>query len=204
VSKGLDANQDLSAHAACLAKAGFGFACRYIKRLPSALTHAEAVALSAAGLSVVSVVEIGSPTSVAHFSQARGLEDGAFAYAYARDHLKQPTSAPIYFAADFDATPADIQGPINAYFMGVTAAFEKNGFGSPAYPIGVYGSGATCAWLLKNTAVTYAWLAMSRGWRGSKTFSGWNIRQLVGETVCGVSVDTDESRGHGGGFQVHA
>jgi hypothetical protein len=46
---------------------------------------------------------------------------------------------------------------------------------------------------------------MSRGWCGSRTFAGWNLRQSVAEGAgCGLSVDLDESSGHGGGFKIAA
>jgi Domain of unknown function (DUF1906) len=202
MKRGLDSDTPLGPHAACLAQAGYTFACRYIKRTASALTHAEAKALSAAGLYVVSIVEIGSPTSAGYFSYARGLEDADFAYAYARDHLIQPAGSVIYFAVDYDAALADLKGPIAAYFKGVLQAFDSASGGHPEYHIGVYGSGLTCSKVFMNTAVTHTWLSMSTGWRGSRTFLGWNLKQTVGGTACGVSIDEDESRGAGGGWKV--
>jgi hypothetical protein len=203
--KGLDANTPLGPHADCIAKSGFHFVGRYIKRTNSALTHAEAQVLSTAGLSIVSVVEIGFPTHAAYFSQAKGQEDGSFAYSYAHNHLKQPVGSCLYFAVDYDASLADIKGPITSYFKGILDAFHNSGNatgGHPAYALGVYGSGLTCATLLKTTAVSYAWLSMSMGWQGSRSFKGWNLKQSAGGTVCGVLVDYDASNGHGGGWTL--
>jgi hypothetical protein len=200
--KGLDANTILTPHAKCIKYAGFGFCARYIKRTASALTHAEAQTLSAAGLYIVSVVEIGSPTQASYFSHARGMEDGTFSYSYMRDQLKQPVGSCCYFAVDFDASLADIKGPITDYFKGILQAFDGSSNGHPVYPIGVYGNGLCCGTLLKTTAVTYSWLSMSMGWRGSRSFKGWNLKQAAGGTVCGVSVDYDQSNSHGGGWKL--
>ncbi len=199
-TRGLDANTPLGIHAECIVKEGFTFVARYYKATATCLSRSEALALSAAGLSIVTVVERGSPTHADYFSRARGFGDGIFAWHKAQNEIRQPTGAPVYFAVDYDASDADVAGPITEYFAGVHEAFGSKG---PAeYPIGVYGSGLVCSHLLLHTPVTYSWLSMSKGWRGGHTFTGWNLNQTVGSSVCGVSVDLDESNGHGGGFKV--
>jgi Rv2525c-like, glycoside hydrolase-like domain len=205
MAKGIDANVDCSAQAHCIKAAGFDFVGRYYKFVTHShpLTRSEALALSAAGLYVVAVYENGSPTQSGYFSHTRGLQDGKRAYEYARDTIRQPEGAAIYFAVDYDASAAEVKGVITAYFHGLTEAFAAAGGSNPAYPIGVYGSGSTCSWLLRHTTATYTWLAMSRGWSGSRNFEGWNLKQRVATApVCGISVDLDESNGHGGGFKV--
>src|SRR5260370_26652746 len=137
MSRGLDANVDLTAHAHCIKDAGFSFVCRYYKHTRSSLSRAEALALSAAGLNVVVVVEAGSPTSVGYFSRAKGTADGTFAYQKARDTIKQPPGSAIYFAADYDVSQADAAGPVKSYFEGVLAAFNAESGNDPAYAIGV-------------------------------------------------------------------
>jgi hypothetical protein len=205
MAQGLDADVDCSAQAQCIKDAGFDFVARYYKFTSRSqpLTRSEVVALSQAGLDLVAVYESGLPTSASYFSHARGIQDGTRAYQYARDEIRQPAGSPIYFAVDYDASPGDFQGVITEYFKGIAQAFDTASGATPAYPIGVYGSGSTCAWMLTHTNVTYAWLAMARGWRGSRTFAGWNLRQRVATNlVCGISVDLDESNGHGGGFKI--
>ena len=138
--------------------------------------------------------------SAAYFSRARGLRDGQRAYRYAANVIGQPPGSPIYFAVDFDPSPSEISGVVNDYFQGVMSAFSAAGF---AYPIGVHGSGCACSWLVENTDyVTFAWLAQAEGWCGFDTFTAWNIKQTGGSTVCGLSVDLDESSGDGGGFRL--
>lgn len=198
MTKGIDANVDLTDHAGCLARKGFDFACRYLKHTSSCLTAAEARALSARGLSVVVVVEAGYPTSPAYFSRVKGSEDGAFAAGKARA-IGIPPGGAIYFACDFDATLAAVKGPITDYFNAILTEFKAE---HAEWAVGVYGSGLTCATLLRTTGVTYAWLAMSSGWRGSRSFTGWNIKQQAGGLICGVNADTDVSNGHGGGFKI--
>jgi glycoside hydrolase-like protein len=205
MAKGLDANVHCTDQAQCIKQAGFDFVGRYYKFVSRAqpLTRAEAIALSRAGLYIVAVYENGRPTRAGYFSHTKGLQDGKRAYEYARDVIGQPEGAPIYFAVDYDASIPDLDGVITEYFGGLAQAFDAASSGNPAYPIGVYGSGCTCAWLLKHTSVTYTWLAMSRGWCGSRTFAGWNLRQSASEhAVCGIAVDLDESSGHGGGFKI--
>lgn len=205
MARGLDANHDVSASAARLKAAGYDFVARYYKFTPGShgLTRVEAAALSAAGLSVVAVFENGSPTEAAYFSLSAGFRDGEMAYRHARHVIEQPPGSPIYFAVDFDAAAPEVEGPVAGYFRGVLAAFHQEAKGEPAYAIGVYGSGAACGWLKRHTAVSYAWLAASAGWRGSRSFAGWNLRQTaVEQHVFGLLVDLDESRGHGGGFRV--
>ena len=197
-NKGIDANTDLTNHATCLKGAGIDWVGRYYKHGSSCLTRSEASVLSHAGLYIVTVVEAGFPTSAGYFSHAKGLSDGAWAYRYAHEVIGQPGGSAIYFAVDFDASLEDLAGPIKSYFQGIHEAFGPN----PLYAVGVYGSGATCASITKNTPTQYSWLTMSKGWRGGRTFKGWNINQLAGATICGVSVDTDETNGHGGGWKL--
>lgn len=198
MAKGLDANVNLALHAACLKAAGIDFVCRYLKHTPSCLTRSEASVLSHAGLYIVTVVEAGFPTSVDYFSKAKGLSDGAWAYRYAHEELGQSPGSCIYMACDFDATQADVSGPIKDYFLGVHEAFGPN----PLYAVGIYGSGAACAYITKNTPTPYSWLSLSKGWRGSRAYKGWCLNQTNGGTICGVNVDFDESNGHAGGWKL--
>src|SRR6266566_1870295 len=171
MARGLDANEDLTAHAAAIRAAGYEFVGRYYKFTHGShpLTQGEARALSAAGLWVLVVYESGLPTSAGYFSRLRGSGDGLRAYHYAQEAIQQPAGAPIYFAVDYDAAEEDIRGPIHEYFGQIHAAFDQAGLGHPLYPVGVYGSGAVCRYLTRETAVSYSWLAGSRRWRGC----GW-------------------------------
>lgn len=205
MTQGFDATADCSAHAEAIRAAGYRFVGRYyfdiVSHAKVKLTLSEARALSAAGLYVVAVFENG-PDHPGYFSHAKGLSDGAAAFRYAADQIGQPRDSPIYFAVDYDASAADLDGPVAAYFAGLAEAFAVESGDGGAFPIGVYGSGLACSKLLGSGAAEFAWLAQATDWRGTSTFAGWTLRQGESRTVLGLSVDLDESRGHGGGFQV--
>jgi len=109
-------------------------------------------------MNIVAVWEDGSPTSNQYFSRNEGVDDGTSAYNMASKN-GQPADTPIYFAVDYDATDADISGCINDYFLGIKEGFDTIGAGAPVHSIGVYGSGAVCAWLLSRNVVSVVQLA---------------------------------------------
>lgn len=205
MTQGFDTPSDCTAKAEAIRVAGYRFVGRYyydiISHVKTRLTQSEAEALSAAGLYVVAVFENG-PDHPGYFSHAKGVSDGTAAFRYAADQVGQPLGSPIYFAVDYDASAADLEGAIADYFAGVTEAFAAESNGGDAYPLGVYGSGLTCSQVLASGAVAFSWLAQARGWSGYDTFTEWNLRQGPTRSVLGLSVDLNESQGHGGGFQI--
>src|SRR6185437_13935655 len=102
-----------------------------------------------------------------HFSYERGYADALTAYQQARA-IGQPFGSAIYFAVDYNAPDRDIAGAVNQYFRGVHAAFAAAGGGRPPYRVGVYGSGAVCAYLKRMRMADYAWLSASAAWSGSR------------------------------------
>jgi len=204
--QGLDASTKCATQAKCLKSAGYEFVCRYYARnTKKAIGLAEARALSAAGLNIVVIWE-DVPTSTAYFSHSRGVDDATSAY-HAAMLLGQPAESPIYFAVDYDAPPDAIAGAIADYFKGVDDGFKAIAMGSSVHPIGVYGSGATCSWLLKRGMATFSWLAQSTKWSGHDTFSEWNIKQGPGKPLSkcgGLSIDTDQAQESYGGFAISA
>jgi hypothetical protein len=196
--RGLDANVDLTRHATCLKGEGFDYAIRYynIHNLSKNLTLGEAQALVRAGLQLGAVWEDGSPIRASFFNRAKGVLHGTAAYHMAMEKIGQPEGTPIYFAVDFDAAASEITGVISDYFKGIRAGFEAIGGNQPRYQIGVYGSGLTCGKLLDSELVTFTWLAMSTGFRGSKDFAKkkrYNLIQFLPKDVCDVNVDPDET-----------
>jgi len=196
--RGLDANVELTRHVVCLKNQGFAFAVRYYNtHNPSKnLLLGEAQALVRAGLQIGAVWEDGSPTKASFFSRAKGVVHGTAAYHMALDRIGQPEGTPIYFAVDFDASSTEIAGVITDYFKGIRAGFEAIGGANPRYQVGVYGSGLTCGKLLDSGLVTFSWLAMSTGFRGSRDFARnklYNLIQFLPEDVCDVNVDPDET-----------
>jgi hypothetical protein len=202
-NSGIDLSTDCSAQVDCIKGSGKSFVGRYYANPHSKkiLTLNEAKAISQAGLSVVAVWEDGMPTSGSYFSYSEGVDNGTSAYNMA-SKIGQPANTPIYFAVDYDAIDDDITGSINDYFRGLRDGFNTISGGTPIHPIGVYGSGAVCSWLLARNAAAYCWLAQSTGWRGYNDFTAWNIKQHAETSLCSLDVDLDDAVADYGGFKV--
>ncbi len=182
MKNGVDAYADCSSIASDLSGNGRSFVCRYLANSGrKRITRREAEVLNREGLTIVTVWEDGFPTRGSYFSFAKGVDDATSAYHDA-SVLGQPPRTPIYFTVDFDAGPDEVAGSVSDYFRGVAQGFTAIGSGESKYEIGVYGSGATCSWLVGQGMVTYSWLALSEGWRG-REFPQWNIRQSAGGTI---------------------
>lgn len=189
MAQGFDTTQNVTSKLADLKAAGMDFVGRYLSQSHwKVVTPAEAAAIAQAGLGLVLVYEDGS-TSAGYFSTDRGLEDGSRALQQA-GLVGAPAGTTIYFAVDYDATAADVSGPVTAYFQGVVQSFEATGFA-----IGVYGSGATCDAITGAGLAARGWLSQSRGWRGYAGYSRWSIRQGPSTVLAGLSVDKDEATG---------
>lgn len=203
MAKGVDARSDCSGIAQALVDAGVEFVARYYANSGAkVLSQGEARMLSLAGLQLVAVWEDGYPTKALYFSYAKGVDDASSAFHDALI-VGQPIDSPIYFAVDYDATNSDISGPINDYFRGIAAGFAASSGGGSVHPVGVYGSGATCSFLLARNLAAVSWLSMSPGFLGSKYFGAWNIKQTRDpQQFGGIAADLDESVGNYGGFQV--
>ena len=202
MAKGLDVAVNSTPQIGCLGEKGYAFIGRYYNtnRPSKNLTRAEAQALSAAGITIVVVWENGFPTTAGYFSHAKGVADATAALGLASG-IGQPAGSAIYFAVDYDALAADVSGPVTAYFQGVKSVFDA----APVqYAAGVYGSGATCQSLLNAGLVTFCWLSQSTGFRGSKTFAAFNIKQGPEATICTMDADADEAPDVAtcGGFMV--
>jgi hypothetical protein len=68
------------------------------------------------------------------------------------------------------------------------------GSGASNYTVGVYGSGAACDFIKSQCPfLKYSWLAESTGWRGSKSYSSWDVKQSVTTSdLCGLTVSQYE------------
>ena len=200
MKNGFDANQDLTKYGSSLLKNNYQFVVRYynINNPSKNLSLAEAHYLSNAGLGIVAIWENSYPTSSTYFSYDIGVHDGTSAYYYANKQIGQPLGSPIYFAVDYDASEDDVNKLVSAYFQGIKDGFNTISGGNPLYSIGVYGSGLVCSMLLEKNLVSFTWLAQSMGWRLSKTFTNYNLRQSLQKTECieiggGVIGDPNES-----------
>ena len=177
--KGLDSALELTRYAQSLKQThGFDFVLRYYSHTASKnLSLGEAQALSAAGLQIGVVWETAA-THASFFSRAQGLSDGSAALLCAQTVIGQPAASCIYFAVDYDATEADIDGCISDYFGGIVAAFAASQ--GARYAIGVYGSGLSCSTLVEKGFASMSWLSQSTGFAGSKAYAqsqAWNLSQ---------------------------
>lgn len=202
MAKGFDCTADTTPHIPAIKAAGYTFVARYMSHSPwKDVTRKEALALTAAGIYLVSVWESAGDHE-SFFTYAQGQKDGEAAYAYAK-MIGQPTTAPIYFAVDADLScasgqPSHTEG-VYAYFAGVRNALQVHGtMGVHTYHCGVYGSGHVCSVLKSAGMVTHTWLAQSPGWSGHD-YAEWNIKQAMGTHFAGIEIDPDISAPSGGG-----
>ncbi|MGV9835397.1 DUF1906 domain-containing protein [Nocardia niigatensis] len=166
--------------------AGYDFVIRYLsdgeRTLPGKLlTPAEADDLRAHGISIVSNWETTS---------ARMLDGYGAGVTDARAALAQVlrcggrTDRPIYFSADFDATPQQ-QVPIDAYLDGAASVIGRAN-------VGIYGGYWPVRRALDAGTATWAWQTVA--------WSGGNVDQRIalyqtGEqvTVDGVQCDVNQT-----------
>lgn len=156
----------------------------------------EAQAIAASGRKIAVVFQQGQ-NSAADFSDEKGFKAGLRAFTYARDDIGQPTGSGIYFSVDFDASSSEINQKVVPYFNGVIRAFNQESAGEPSYRIGVYGSGLTSSKLTDKGLIELTWLAMSRGFRGTREAleaGEFHLNQIPPEKVlCGLDVDFNET-----------
>jgi hypothetical protein len=207
--RGLDTTIELTRWASALRERhGFDFALRYYSHNAAKnLSLGEALALAAAGMRIGVVWETYG-THVRYFTRAQGLADSVAAWRYAREVIGQPFGSAIYFAVDYDATQADLDGPVSNYFTGVRAGLYVAGEGQMQYEVGVYGSGLCCATIVEREQASLAWLSQSTGFAGSKDYAAaqrYNLIQfretrltMDDGTVLGIDPDaSNPGRPHG-------
>jgi peptidoglycan hydrolase-like protein with peptidoglycan-binding domain len=187
---GMDASTDCSPFADQLSGQGMRFVARYYSsNARKTLTAAEAQKLSTAGVGIVAVFE-DTNNSADFFSAEIGSSQAAIALELAAA-IGQPAGSAIYFAVDYDAAPADAQGPVTAYFTAINTALAA---AATQYAIGVYGSGMTCRVVRDASLAKFTWLTCSTGFREYAAFrSQADIVQLAPERVIldGLNIDDD-------------
>jgi peptidoglycan hydrolase-like protein with peptidoglycan-binding domain len=189
-SPGMDASADCAPFAASLVAAGMRFVARYYSRFAAkAMTRAEALALSRAGLQVAAVYQ-DLNDDIRYFSPVLGRES-AFRALEQAAAVGQPAGSAIYFAADFDPTPAQLGGPMMDHFREVARAFAA---APTRYAVGVYGSGLACRTIRDAGLAAYTWLSGSAGFRESESFRPQaNLVQIApSRTICGGRLPIDD------------
>ena len=148
------------------------------------LTHAERALLVAAGIRSGFVFERGN--TAPYFSAAQGQADAETVVAYFKQ-LGVPAGVACFLAVDYDASAADLAGPVLAY-----AITFHDGLKSAGYLTGVYGSGSTCAALKKAGYAHFTWRSNASGWDGFGTAMQFDIEQQLGSFE-GLASDPDDA-----------
>ena len=197
----IDTPFNTEAKIACLKEKGVQTVIRYYNFSNSSvfprkrLELAEAELLSANGLQI-GVVFQQRQSQPADFSDLKGFAAGREAFRQAQHSIGQPADTGIYFSVDFDANLSQINHNIIPYFQGVKRAFTQEGGGDPQYRIGVYGSGLVASILREHELIDLTWLAMSRGFAGTKQAldkGEFDLAQVPPEKkLCGLDVDFNE------------
>ncbi len=184
--RGIDTATRLSAEKCKeLKAAGVEFVGRYL--VPprgslkwKALTKAEAVNISAAGMKILCVWE--TTADRAKGGAAAGARDGEQALKCARD-IGMPDTGIIYFAVDFGAQSADMDA-IAAYLRAARTQTAE-------YDIGVYGCFGVVEAMAQRKACTHFWQCV--GWSYGRKSPALNVYQSMwSHPLCGISVDDDE------------
>lgn len=186
----------------CLSTQGVQTVLRYYNHSNSRafprkrLELAEAQALSAHGMRIAVVFQQ-RQNRVADFDELKGVAAGRRAYRYAQDSIGQPAGSGIYFSVDFDASNSQVTNNVAPFFEGVKRAFDEESRGNPEYRVGAYGSGLVCGALTTRGLIELTWLAMSRGFRGTREAlrdGEFHLAQRAPATrLCGLGVDFNEA-----------
>jgi Domain of unknown function (DUF1906) len=194
----IDTPQKTTAKLTCLKSKGVTTVIRYYnfrnsQQLPDKrMELPEAQALAANGIQIAVVFQQGQNNALA-FSNAQGFKAGVAAFQQARNKIGQPAGSGIYFSVDFDASTTETNQRIVPFFQGVRRAFAQESGGGPSYRVGVYGSGLVSGILTAKGLIELTWLAMSRGFRGTKEAiqaGQFHLNQVPPERrLCGLDVD---------------
>lgn len=130
-----------------------------------------------------------SNNRISSFTPERGIKDAGVALELAKK-WGQPKGSAIYFGVDFDPSAAEVEGPVRSYAQNFSSLVRAEGF-----RVGAYGSGLTLRVLLRANLIDLAWLSMSTGFRESKTFTRWNLKQVKDRNCGGINCDFDYVQG---------
>lgn len=171
--------------------AGFNFVCRYLSYNPGKnISAAEAADLLNNDLGIILVWETTATRALS--GRAGGIADAHEALNQA-NACGQPNFLPIYFAVDFDATPAQ-QGAIDEYLRGAGQVL------GPEW-VGVYGG----YWIVKrcfdNGSARWGW--QTYAWSGGNIEGRAHIYQYLNGGAFGGQADLNRSLKDNFGQWVH-
>lgn len=198
-----------TAIANAIVDSGRTFIARYLNEkagVRDGLTLTEAQRISSAGLTVVSLYEQNSGTTVTSFTSSQGNTDANAAITKAI-LAGQPVNTPIYFCIDCDPTPAQMTSNIVPYVQAIIAVLASPSINRYNYKLGIYGSPYVCSYIRGTYSPTerYMFAVIGNGWRDSSpSFTAWNMKQYQwNQQLANYSskylVDYVESSSYGGG-----
>ena len=182
---GVDTFSNVSGVANKIKNKGYEFVCRYYGSNGSdkIMGTSESSAIYNAGLKRVVVFQ-NKHNAYSKFSENIAQNDAASAISQAKKNGQ--AYGVIYFAVDYDATAAQVDGNIKKHFKVL-----KNMLNSANYSVGVYGSTLVCKKLKNEGIVSKTWLTISSGWGYDETFTNYNIKQTTTTSIGGISFDKD-------------
>ena len=159
-----------------LKSAGYSFVVRYLAPDTSGkiLLKPEADALIKAKLDIVVVFEQGAQNAMGGHSQ--GVTDAKLANTQAAA-AGMPSTRPIYFAVDFDATSSQ-RPTVGAYFDGVASVIGRN-------RTGAYGGYSVIKYLFDNKKIDWGWQCYA--WSYGSWDSRAQFRQVQNDITAGGS-----------------
>jgi hypothetical protein len=168
--------------ASSLVSMGYQFVCRYVSGGNSKdITASEASADEAAGLDIVLVWETdGTAGTDSADPMSQGVSDAMGAQSEAAS-VGAPSTRPIYFAVDFDASSSD-DSAVNAYFQGVASVIGLS-------RTGVYGGYYIVNELFNAGLVEWGW--QTYAWSSGQWDSRAQLRQTLNDVDNG-QLDDDE------------
>ncbi len=168
--------------AANIKAAGYDFICRYLSYdAGKNISAGEAQDALNHGLGIILVWETTANRALS--GRAGGIADANEAVKQA-NAAGQPNFLPIYFAVDFDATPAQ-QGAIDEYLRGAGTVLGS------AY-VGVYGGYWVVKRCLDNGSAKWAW--QTYAWSGGNIDPRIHIYQYLNGGAFGGQADLNEAK----------
>ncbi len=175
---------------------GYRYIGRYLtnasKGFDKAMTREEAEIILASGMNFFPIYQTAG-TSYSYFTAERGTEDAVKAMD-AAFKLGLPKGTVIYFAVDFDATRAQINGNILTYFKKISERMN-----SGYYKVGVYGSRGVCRTVSEKGYADFSFVSsLSSAHYGNSGFKmpeNWTFNQFMETTVKGFGIDRNDFSG---------
>lgn len=160
--------------------AGYRFAGRYLDPGSKGITRAEADHLTAAGIWIVVTYETSAQWMLGGYSAGQAAAESAQSLGRAAG---MPSGRPVFFAADFDASEAQIPAVL-ACLSGCASVLGRNA-------TGVYGGLAVVRAAL-DAGFTWAWQTCA--WSGGAWDPRAQLRQVRVNTLLGSSaIDVNEA-----------